>query len=316
MSDPIVIRKNSLDHAQPSSSMDVEAIPREFFLRGQQSIMMVVRGGDSEGLTVSQIAEMVNISERAVRQHLVKYAITAVAILPQSLRTLKDAGVLLAHARSAMFVSKQGVQKLLRHIGTPESLAIHYQLWNNSEKLEEVEARLLETAGQLKAALDRSAIDRAKLRLQEEKAAEREAEQEARHQQEISHLEAKLEAASHHISLGGNHKAPRFNLPIYVRQPDDIFKKPSYTIDLVKKSVGEMNDTEHKRFALQHSSKVAVGVSGSLIRTMNDLGVNNPMIRDKAELLRTAAKDLHAEIMPSAAGLLALNYDPIDQFCS
>ncbi|MDQ3230808.1 MAG: hypothetical protein M3Q07_03225 [Pseudobdellovibrionaceae bacterium] len=254
--------------------------------------MMVVRSGNTEGLTVSQIAEMVNISERAVRHQLNKYAITTVTLLPQSLRTLKDAGVLLAHARSAMFVSKQGIQQLLRHIGTPEAIAIYYQLWNNSEKLLEVEKTLLETAGQLKAALDRSAIDKAKLRLQDE---------------QIAQLEAKLETASHHISLGGNRKAPKFNLPIYVRQPDDIFKKPSYAIELVRKSVGDMSSMEHKRFKLQHSLKVAVGVSGSLIRTMNDLGVDNPVIRDKADILQAAAKDLHSEAMPSEAGLLALN---------
>lgn len=308
MGDPMIMGDMPNSNIGP---VEVDAIPREFFIRGQQSIMMVIRSGDSEGLTVSQIAEMTNISERAVRQHLNKHAITAVALLPQSLRTLKDAGVLLAHSKSAMFVSKQGVQKLLRHIGTPEALAIYYQLWDNSEKLNKLEAKLLETVGQLKAALDRSAIDHVKLRMQLQSIADLEARLMDR-DQHLTQVEAKLEAASHHISLGGNRKSPKFSLPIYVRQPDDIFKKPSYTIELVKKSVGEMSEAEHKRFALQHSSKVAVGVSGSLIRTMNDLGVNNPMILEKAELLRTAAKNLHSEIMPSEAGLLALNNGYLD----
>ncbi len=262
--------------------------------------------GSEEGLVINQAAELFEVSVSTILKHITRHAITYGLLVRKSLQVVKNTGLVSPNTARAVFIPRSGLRDLVRVIGTDSARSAFHQVFDDAEELLRIKpenellkqkvgdqaARLLETAGQLKAALDLSAIDRAKLRMQSE---------------QIAHLEAKLEAASHHISLGGNRKAPKFNLPIYVRQPDDIFKKPSYTIDLVKKSMDEMNDLEHKRFALQHSSKVAVGVSGTLIRTMNELGVNNPMIRDKADLLQAAAKDLHSEIMPSEAGLLALN---------
>ncbi len=287
--------------------------PVEIQMSGNVIRITLVTVGPNDGLIVGQAATLFNISESAIHKHLKKHDIVHKKIVTGKLQLLKNSGVVNSKAIHAIFIPRYGLRELLRVIDTDEAKAAYHQLCDDAEELLRVKsevvllnqkvakqvAELLETAGQLKAALACSAIDQARLRLHEAKIFAQD--------EQIAHLEAKLDAASHHISLGGNRKAPRFNLPIYIRQPDDIFKKPTYAIDLVKKSVGEMNDVEHKRFALQHSSKVAVGVSGSLIRTMNEIGVNNPMIRDKADLLHAAAKDLHSEIMPSQAGLLALN---------
>jgi hypothetical protein len=311
MSSPL--RKSYPDMHYTQASL----LPREIKIKAETLIAKVIRLDDSEGMLSIHLAELLGVSDSTIRHHLRNHAIGACKIYTHRMRSELGAEVIPIFARSVLFLPKESIQYLVKVINTAEAYAVYRQLWEYAEKFSALKVendQLLAQCELLRSERDKFQSERLAVAEEAEKVASLNLElistlqsTEAKHRQEIAHLEAKLEAAGHQLSLGGNRRAPKFNLPTYVRQPDDIFKKPSYTIELVKKSVGDMNSTEHKRFALQHSSKVAVGVSVSLIRTMNDLGVNNPVIRDKADLLRAAAKDLHSEIMPSDAGLLALN---------
>ncbi len=255
---------------------------------------------------MSQIAEMTNIGERAVWKHIYRYAITTVPLGQQSLRSLKDAGVLLLHARRAIFVPKASVQQLLKIISTRESWAIYYQLWNNSEKLIEVEAKLLDTAGKLKAVLDESAIQKANLRIKDQQIAEFTVKL-GQQDQQIAELNARLEAADHHIALGGNKKSPKFSIPIYRREPNDIFNNPVYSIEIVKKTRGEMNSDEQHRFQTYHSTRTIVGLSRGLEKTFDELGVTNDEARSMLTTVKESALALKEQLEPNAQGLFALN---------
>jgi hypothetical protein len=255
---------------------------------------------------VSQIAEMTNIGERAVWKHIYRYAITTVPLGQQSLRSLKDAGVLLLHARRAIFVPKSSVQQLLKLISTRESWAIYYQLWNNSEKLIEVEAKLLDTAGKLKAVLYESAIQKANLRIKDQQIAEFTIKL-GQQDQQIAELNARLEAADHHIALGGNKKSPKFSIPIYRREPNDIFNNPVYAIEIVKKTRDEMNPDEQHRFQTYHSTRTIVGLSRGLEKTFDKLGVTNDEARSMLTTVKESALALKEQLEPNVQGLFALN---------
>ncbi len=306
MSEPNIIRQKCQPDTDPTELIDIKVISQELFVEGQHSIIKVIRSGDLEGLTVSQIAEMTNIGERAVWKHIYRYAITTVPLGQQSLRSLKDAGVLLLHARRAIFVPKASVQQLLKIISTRESWAIYYQLWNNSEKLIEVEAKLLDTAGKLKAVLDESAIQKANLRIKDQQIAEFTVKL-GQQDQQIAELNARLEAADHHIALGGNKKSPKFSIPIYRREPNDIFNNPVYSIEIVKKTRGEMNSDEQHRFQTYHSTRTIVGLSRGLEKTFDELGVTNDEARSMLTTVKESALALKEQLEPNAQGLFALN---------
>jgi hypothetical protein len=320
MSEPNIIRKKCQPDKDPTELIDIKVIPQELFVEGQHSIIKVIRSGDLEGLTVSQIAEMTNIGERAVWKHIYRYAITTVPLGQQSLRSLKDAGILLLHARRAILVPKASVQQLLKLISTRESWAIYYQLWNNSEKLIDVEAKLLDTAGKLKAVLDESAIQKANLRIKDQQIAEftiklgQQDQQIAeftiklgQQDQQIAELNARLEAADHHIALGGNKKSPKFSIPIYRREPNDIFNNPVYSIEIVKKTRDEMNPDEQHRFQTYHSTRTIVGLSRGLEKTFDKLGVTNDEARSMLTTVKESALALKEHLEPNAQGLFALN---------
>jgi hypothetical protein len=306
MSEPNIIRQKCQPDKDPTELIDIKVIPQELFVEGQHSIIKVIRSGDLEGLTVSQIAEMTNIGERAVWKHIYRYAITTVPLGQQSLRSLKDAGILLLHARRAIFVPKASVQQLLKLISTRESWAIYYQLWNNSEKLIEVEAKLLDTAGKLKAVLDESTIQKANLRIKDQQIAEFTIKL-GQQDQQIAELNARLEAADHHIALGGNKKSPKFSIPIYRREPNDIFNNPVYSIEIVKKTRDEMNPDEQHRFQTYHSTRTIVGLSRGLEKTFDKLGVTNDEARSMLNTVKESALALKEQLEPNAQGLFALN---------
>lgn len=304
--DPVIVRLKHSEEPHPEELIDIRVIPRELFVRGQMWIMKVIKSGKTEGLTISQIAEMTNISERGVRARLHDHAITTVSLGPQSLRSLKDAGVLLVHTRRAIFVPKEGVQKLLRHIGTSESLAIYYQLWTNSEKLEEVEAKLLDTVGKLKAALDQSAVQAAKIRAKEQEISMLMA-QISQQNQQIVEIGARLQAADHHIALGGNKKLPKFSIPIYRREPNDIFDNPVYSIVIAKKSRSEMNADEALRFSGYHATRTMVGLSYAAEKSFRQLGVSSETLFEKLVRVQNEVTSLKDEIEPNVLGLNASN---------
>jgi len=298
MVDPIIVRKQS-GQCVATELVDIKVIPTELHVLGQRSIVKVIRSGDAEGLTVANIAEMTNINERSVWKHIYNHAITTVPLGPQSLRSLKDAGVLLLHSRRAVFVPKAGVIQLLKFINTPESWAIYYQLWNNSERLEELEAKLLETAGKLKSALDQSAIRLAMIRSRDQQIADL--------SEQLIELQAKLEAASHHIALGGNRKSPRFSIPVYRREPNDIFNNPVYSIEVLRKSREEMDEQEQARFSSYHAVRIMSGLSRGVEKNFDKIGVTNESARSSLSRLVHAVTVLKDEIEPNTLGLLALN---------
>ncbi|MDQ3235468.1 MAG: hypothetical protein M3Q07_26965, partial [Pseudobdellovibrionaceae bacterium] len=111
----------------------------------------------------------------------------------------------------------------------------------------------------------------------------------------------------HHIALGGNRKAPRFSIPIYRREPNDIFNNPVYSIEIVKKTREEMSPDEQHRFQTYHSTRTILGLSRGIEKAFDKLGVTNDVTRSMLTTVKESAFALKAQLEPHADGLFALN---------
>ncbi|WP_141735919.1 hypothetical protein [Oligoflexus tunisiensis] len=270
---------------EPGELVDIKVIPQELFVQGQRSIINVIRSGKTEGLTVGQVADMVNISERNVWKHIYRHAITTAPLGQHSLRGLKDAGVVLIHAKRAAFVPKSSVQQLLKLINTPESWAIYYQLWNNSARLTELELQL------------------ANAEVSRDEAVQRAVQLEV----EMSELRARLEAATHALSLGENRKKPRFEIKFHRHETTDIFKNPVVTIERTKKSINEMNPHERKHFRMQHGTRSLAGTAKMLLDESTASDVTNETLRHSAVIMQAGVLAYQNTLMPDEGSLFALN---------
>lgn len=264
---------------------------------GEKIRITLVTVGANEGLVVGQAAELFNVTESTIYKHLQKHEIAHKKIVTGRLQLLKNSGIVNSKAIHAIFIPRYGLRELLRVIDTDEAKAAYHQLFDDSEelmkskpeiailkqRLDEQNAMILKISGQLKAALDRSAIDQAKIRASENVIAE---------------LQAKIDAATHHISLGRNKKVPEFSVPIYRREPNDIFDNPVYSIEVVKKPISQMSKAERGKFRLYHCSKTIVGLSSKMVKDLAESHVTNHDITERAEQLCAIAKALNSDITP------------------
>jgi hypothetical protein len=168
-------------------------------------------------------------------------------------------------------------------IGTDSAKAAYYQLWNDSEQLQkiipELQSEKLKNAELLALA---EAVQKQNEALVSE----------------IGELQAKLNVATHHISLGRNKKVPEFSVPIYRREPNDIFHNPVYSIEVVKKPISQMSKAERGKFRLYHCSKTMVGLSAKMVKDLAESRVTNLEITERAEQLCAMAKALNSDITP------------------
>jgi hypothetical protein len=317
MSEPIIVKKQN---QEVSELIDIKVIPKDLLIMGEQSIAKVIRSAHGEGFLVSSIAEMTNVSERAVWKHIYRCAISTVPMGPQSLRSLKDAGVLMVHATRAAFVPIDAVKQLLKLISTPEAWAIYYQLWNNSAKLEEVEAKLLETSGQLKSALDRSAITEAKLRLQEQKAAETQkqneelirfsqqvADESKSKDAELQRLRNQLQAAIDHMEHKGKGKRRVRHSVVDIEFVEmNIFSGPDYRVSIKKLEMAEMSGREKDVFGLQRGISSICGIAGSMQKRAARMDVSNPEVMGALKDLSAASDSAYHKLMPEAGRVFGL----------
>lgn len=272
--------------------IDLSVIPQELFVQGQRSIVKVIRCGGIEGLTVFQIAEMTDIAERSVWYHIEKHAISTDRLHQHSLRSLKDAGIILLRAKRAVLVPKSGVQQLLKLINTPKSWAIYFQLWQNTEQLIVLQGKLADAE------------------LARDKAVHRVTQLEAeilRLKSTYSDLEARLDAAIHALSLGGNRKKRKFEIRFHRHESTDIFKNPVVSIVRVRKSVSEMNAFERKHFKMQHGTRSLAGTAKMLLDESTSSDVSNKALRQSAVIMQAGVLAYQNTLMPDEGRLFALS---------
>lgn len=221
--------------------------------------------------------------------------------------------VIPIHARTAVFLPRDSVRALVKIIDTDEAWKIYEQLWNDAKELSEIlpryEAQVKQIAD-LNLKVDQSVVLAAETQRQNEDlwVCNRQLVDSMKgKEEELLNLNAKLQAADHHIALGGNKKAPKFSIPIYRREPNDIFNNPVYTIEIMKKTRGEMSPDESQRFSGFHATRTMLGLSYAAEKSFRKIGVSNESIYEKLARVQNDVTALKDEIEPNALGLASKN---------
>lgn len=291
----------------------VPMLTKTIEFNGKAALAKLLFVDGQEGMLSTHLAELLNIANSTMREHIQRYAISAQALPAHSMRSLKDMDVIPIHARTAVFLPRDSVRALVKIINTDEAWLIYRQLWDDAEELNRIKPEYLSQKEQL-IEMQR---DLSILKSERDDAvslASRTQEQNEQLAQDLilirtlaDELNAKLQAANHHIVLGGNRKSPKFSIPIYRREPNDIFNNPVFSIEIVKKARDEMNPDEHHRFQSYHSTRTIVGLSQGLEKTFDKLGVTNDSIRSILTTVKESAMTLKEQLEPSAKGLFVLN---------
>lgn len=289
-----------------SSNEQMELISTNVSRAGLSIKVYLLKLGSEDGLITRQAAELFGVSESTILKHIDRHNITTSMIARSNLQLLKNNGIVRNRAISAVFIPRDGLRELMRVVNTDEAKAAYRELFDDAEELMRIKPRYLAQEeiiaglrGDLEKALDLSEATQIHnellcVELTDSKA-------------QVEHLSARLEAADHHIALGGNKKAPKFSIPIYRREPNDIFNNPVYSIEIVKKTRDEMNPDEQHRFQTYHSTRTIVGLSRGLEKTFDKLGVTNDEARSMLTTVKESALALKEQLEPNAQGLFVLN---------
>jgi hypothetical protein len=291
----------------------VPMLTKTIELNGKAALAKLLFVEGQEGMLSTHLAELLNIANSTMREHIQRYAISAQALPAHSMRSLKDMDVIPIHARTAVFLPRDSVRALVKIINTDEAWLIYRQLWDDAEELNRIKPeylsqreRLIELQRDLNILKDER-DDAVSLASRTQEQNEQLAHDLISVRALADELSAKLQAANHHIVLGGNRKSPKFSIPIYRREPNDIFDNPVYSIEIVKKARDEMNPDEQHRFQSYHSTRTIVGLSRGLEKTFDKLGVTNDYARSILITVKESAMALKEQLEPNAKGLFVLN---------
>jgi excisionase family DNA binding protein len=293
--------------------------------------------GSDDGLTTGQAAGIFNISESTILKHIQNHKIEAMKVPTGTLQLLKSEGVVHRKTARAIFIPRYGLRELMRVIGTDAAKSAYHQLFDDAEELfrikpqylgqsqeisdlrlknENLESKLLDVAGQLKAALDRSAIDQVKLRMKDQQIAELQASLDEYHhtldrleakQDELDLVSAKLQASIEFIENKSKGKRRcRQSVVEFEFAGVNIFEGPQYVARVKKLEKAEMNEREQNVFALQKGISSIRGIADSMEQRSEKLGIANLEVRDALKQLSQASDEAYHKLIPEAGKIFGL----------
>ncbi len=129
-----------MDLVKPNSKLGLAINKKKISLNGREALVQIISMGEEDGLTVSQIAELLNTSTRNITKHLDKHAICSEPIVPNIRKMLAKQGIIPIKTPKVLFLPRDSIVALVKVINTDEAWAMYYQLWDDTRELrDEVE---------------------------------------------------------------------------------------------------------------------------------------------------------------------------------
>ncbi len=113
----------------------LEINKKKITLNGKEALVQIISMGEEDGLTVPQLAELLNTSDQNVRKRANEHAICTVPIVPSIRKTLLKHNIIPIKTSKVLFVPRDSISALIKVINTPEAWAVYYQLWDDAAEL-------------------------------------------------------------------------------------------------------------------------------------------------------------------------------------
>ncbi len=104
-------------------------------INGEARLARLIRFDNEEGLTTTQLAELLNVAESTIRNHIKKQAVCARSLSAHIKHTLKNSNIIPIKFHGGLFLSREGIEVLVKVINTDEAWEVYRQLWNDAREL-------------------------------------------------------------------------------------------------------------------------------------------------------------------------------------
>ncbi|WP_141732393.1 hypothetical protein [Oligoflexus tunisiensis] len=279
---------------------------RKILVNGETRLARIIWLGEEEGLITTQIAELLNVAESTVRSHIKKHAVCARTLSAHIKHSLKDSNVIPIKSHGGLFVSREGIEVLVKVIDTDEAWEVYRQLWNDARELAVLKPKYIElqakheiTIAELSLALkENESLAGVNTALIQELRSKDE---------ELIKAQAKLQASIDFIeNKGKGRRKCRHSVVEFEFAGVNIFEGPQYIARVKKLERAEMNEREQDVFGLQKGISSIRGIAGSMEQRSERLGINNPEVREALKQLSAASDEAYHRLIPEAGRVLGL----------
>ncbi len=253
-----------MDLVKPNSKLELAINKKKISLSGKDALVQIISMGDEDGLTVSQIAELLNTSTRNITKHLDKYAICSEPIVPNIRKKLAKHGVIPIKTPKVLFLPKDSIAALVKVINTDEAWAMYYQLWDDSKELLAAKEHISELQYQVQ-----------------------------KFESQISFMAAEIES----LKNPAPKKKRAYSNKIHVRTitKRDLFG--GQEIDHIYETIPshKMTPEQKKAYKTQHSAKTMEGIASSLADDTEEL---DGWLHSQAKKTHKDASRLKSGLLP------------------